>query len=496
MTLTALRRECPREEFVKRLRSRKVDAAAPVVFVARAAASASVGLAVLAMACPARADGAEAPQVGPAPEVESGVLKLSVARVLRRVEEAHPKLRARAAERVQAEIALRRARWDRVRGLAGARAGYAAGAERTGGPPAFSSTDHHAAAQAFADVRVPLFAGGAIEGAIEAAASRTEAARADERLAVEELKRTALLAYANLVASTSALAVAERASARAQALVQLAERRRDAGAGAEADVARGRLNLVRREEERVSAAGDVEIAEAVLRAALALGDSLRVAVDEPLDAVAQLQAPPGLERRWPEVQAARARVGAAESDVTVARAGYLPTIALFAGGQYGSGVFGGTPGGLSVAPAPGPGVDPTMPASGAAIGGAVLTWTAFDMFVTRDRVATAEQAVAASRAELADAQRVVFGNRNEASARRAQAEARVRVLASGASVAADAVRLARARYEAGTGIFTDAIEAELDSIALEARRVQASLDLALAHVDWLRAEGISLGASR
>jgi outer membrane protein TolC len=413
---------------------------------------------------------------------EAVVETLSIDDALARVEAAHPQVRERAAARLSAEVALRRARYDRVRVLGGARGGYAASAE-------VDAANHHLAGELFVDARLPVYAGGGVTSAIEQAAAHAKVAQADQQITTQELKRAALLAYANLAATELTRDVSARAKSRAVALVDLATRRRDAGVGAEADVARARLNLVRREESALMASYEVDAAQVLLRSALAADDDTRVALSTPLMAIASLRGRGA--RELPELTAARAVVTEANAARGVAHSGYFPTIELFASGSVGSGGFVGTSAGLGMAPAAGIGVDLTLPVRGAATGGVMLTLRAFDNFVTRDRVAVAEQSVAAASARLRDTERAARAKRSEAAVRYAEAAARLRVLSDGVALADDAARLARARYEAGTGIFTDTIEAELESLAVEVRRIDATLQLASARVNELRAEGVS-----
>jgi outer membrane protein TolC len=152
----------------------------------------------------------------------------------------------------------------------------------------------------------------------------------------------------------------------------------------------------------------------------------------------------------------------------------------------------GSPSGLGLWPTATPGQDRFGVIDGSASGGVVLTWTPFDMFVTRDRVASAELSVAAAQTDLDDLGRKLQGDRDQAVARESQARLRVELLSGGEETAAEAVRLARVRYETGNTILTELLDAELDGIAVESRGVQAALDLAVAHIDRLRAEGCPL----
>lgn len=412
--------------------------------------------------------------------------------VLHRVESLHPQLRARAAVRLRTEIGVRRAKWDRVQAASGVAAGHAVGGSGLAAtdpalrPPGSPWSDGFAG-QVFADLRLPLWAGGAISNGIEAAEARNDAAREDESFSREDLKRTALVAYASASAARASMLVARAAHERALALVKVAETRRDTGVGTEADVARSRLNALRRQEELTTLEGDVDVALATLRAALVLPEGAPIALRDSLDTLGTYEGTSS--GRYPEVLADTARVSAAEADARVARAGYLPRIDLFASGAYQTGLVGGTAGGLGLAPVVSPLSERFQGFQGEATAGVMLTWRGFDMFVVRDRVAQADATADIARATLAETQRAVGGRRAEARARETRARQRVAVLASGDTVANDSVRLARGRYDSGTAILTEVLDTELDRIAVQARQVDAAYELAVAHIERLRAEG-------
>ncbi|MBI5532449.1 MAG: TolC family protein [Deltaproteobacteria bacterium] len=418
---------------------------------------------------------------------------LAIRDVLHRVDALDPQLRLKAAEQMQSEVALRRARWDRVRGAIGVQGGHAIGVSGlapAGGESEAVRTADRFTGSAYADFRVPVFAGGAIAGAIDAAAARLEASRQDKELVRQELKRAALTAYAAVAAAQRQVEVARRGRDRAQALLELSTTRRDSGIGSPADVARSKLFLLRREEDLAARESDRDVAMAGLRASLLFPPGEAIEAIESLESVAHVRGQgPG---NYPELRAMQAQAGAAKADVTVARAGYLPTVELFANGQYGNGWMGASPAGLGAVPMAYPG-DPRIGTfQGAASTGVMLSWRAFDMYATRDRTEYAELAAEGARARLADAERNVRGARDQAAARESQAERRVRLLAGGEETAAEAVKLARIRYETGNTILTEVLDAEIEGIGIEGRKVQAALDLAIAHIDRLRAEGYGL----
>ena len=443
---------------------------------------------VLSMAAPTLAYSAE--QGAP-----DGAMRLSIADTKKRIADYSPELRARAAERLLAEVQLRRSRYDRLKVASGANAGhgiagYGLGATADSAKSPGSTFSDGFAAQLYADVRLPLYAGGALTGAIDAASARVEAAGADASLSVEELKRSALVAYAACLAAERNLEVSRTARERAMALVNLAETRNRTGVGSLADVARTRLTALSRDEELAAREGDVAVAYATFRALLVLDENAPVALTDSLDALADY----GTQAKsaYPEMRAANARVNAADRDADVARAGYIPNVELFAAGAYGTGAFTGTAGGTGLAPSAGPVSDRFGPFHGEVAAGAVVTWRGFDMFIVRDKIAAADRASDVARANRDETQRAVTGRRAESRAREERAKHRVDVLRTGDSTAKQAVDLARVRYETGNTILTEVLDAELERISVQARIVDAAYDLSVAHIERLRAEGLSL----
>jgi outer membrane protein TolC len=119
----------------------------------------------------------------------------------------------------------------------------------------------------------------------------------------------------------------------------------------------------------------------------------------------------------------------------------------------------------------------------------MFTWKAFDMFVTRDKIAQADASNVAAGARLQQAQREVRSQLEQALVRERHAKQRVELLRDGSRIAREAVLLAKVRYETGNAILTEVLDAELEGTSIESRAVQAAYELAIAHVDRIQAEG-------
>lgn len=400
--------------------------------------------------------------------------------IVERVQRMDPRVRVSAAERLSAHIAKRRAQWNRIEGAVRLHAGHQVTSSGWMATEDMNEqTNDQAFAGAVAEVRLPLYAGGRICAALDAADAKLRAARHDEAALRLELATAALVAYAQALAAQEQTRVSERALSRARDLLHMTQRKHSAGIDTEADVARAELNLVRYREDVAMQRGARLSALTALRSVLLLDPSSPLQLRGSLAALVPAAETGPISH--PEIDRARADLAQARAAHRVAKAGYLPSVELFAMGQYGNTLPGApdTPGHAGR----------FGPLSGSAAAGARAGWTVFDFFVTRDQVAAAEARVAARRAQH-DVTLVALRNRRNEAIRREQAAAsRLSVLDEGRRVAARALSLARAQYETGNATLTEVLDAELEAIRLETHRVQAGLQRALASIDRMYAEG-------
>jgi outer membrane protein TolC len=339
-------------------------------------------------------------------------------------------------------------------------------------------TSDHATVAAIVDLRLPLYAGGRISADLDAARANVRKAQHDEAALRLELGAAALVVYGEVLAAQERMRVSDQALSRAQQLLEMTRKRRSAGIDTEADVARAQLNLVRYEEEAAVQQGTLRTALATLRSVLLLEDRMPMQIVGSLSELATLRSAGGAH---PEVARAHAALDEARARSRSAKANYLPNVDVFATGQYGN-----TFPGDATAPMHAQRFGP-LSASGAV--GVQAGWILFDFFATRDHVESTEAQVALRRADRDVAVFLLESRRRQAIAREQGARERLRVLQDGQLSAARALELARARYETGHATLTDVLTADLEGIRLQSNQVQASLELALAHVDRLHAEG-------
>ncbi len=399
--------------------------------------------------------------------------------VVERVNHLDPRLRLTAARQLVAHVEERRARWNRIQGQGRLHAGHQLGT--TGWFPTSQMDRHtsdHATVAAVVDLRLPLYAGGRISADLDAARASVRKAQHDEASLRLELATAALVVYAEVLAAQERVRVSDRALSRARQLLQMTEKRRRAGIDTEADVARAQLNLVRYEEELAVQQSTLRTALATLRSVLLLEDRVPMLVVGSLSELATVHAMGGAH---PDVARAHAALDEARARSRSAGAAYLPNVDLFATGQYGNTFPGDT-----TAPMHAQRFGP-LSASGAV--GVQAGWTLFDFFATRDQVESTQAEVALRRADRDVAVFLLESRRKQAIAREHGARERLGVLRNGQHAASRALELARARYDTGHATLTDVLTADLEGIRLQSNQVQASLELALARIDRLHAEG-------
>jgi outer membrane protein len=177
--------------------------------------------------------------------------------------------------------------------------------------------------------------------------------------------------------------------------------------------------------------------------------------------------------RRPELEALRVAERLRGEDIDAARAGYKPSVQLFAGYGARSAQFSG---------------DLSRDISGWHAG-AQLTWDIFDGALTKGKVQQAHALHERARAELEDTSRQI-----ELEVRTAYStfiEAR-EVLASQRKVqeqAEESLRLANSRAEAGTGTQLDVLNAQTSLTEARTTQIQAVRDYLVARARMLRAMG-------
>lgn len=319
--------------------------------------------------------------------------------------------------------------------------------------------------------RATLFDFGSRRAGVEAARARLDSTEADAATTRAELRLAVRRAYFAVAAAVELREVAARNLARAEAGQRLAEARNRSGAVPLVDVLRSQAEVAAARLEVIAAESRVRTASGRLNASVGRPAETEVAVasggaGEVPAMDAALALPHALEHR-PELLAARHQVAAADAVLRGARAARAPHVRA-------DGAFGVRD------------VD-FVPESREWQAGVSVDVPLFDGGARRSRVARAAAEKARAEALMAALELRI---REEVWAALAEKERACAALAASESLlreSEEAMRVTRARYEAGGALVTDLLSTQAGLAAAEAGLAAARWDLRTAEAVFLRA---------
>ena len=318
-----------------------------------------------------------------------------------------------------------------------------------------------------------VFDGGRTRADVRAAALGADIARGAERQVRHDMALAATRAYGAVLRAAAEHAATELAVRAANEDVRLAEARRDAGTGTEADVLSIRVHLAAMHVRAIEAASAVRIARAELNRLTGAPLDREFAPVEP--AVPETQpgrAAPSIERairQRPDVAEAQLRLAIGRAMTASARAALLPQVAAQAGYEWTDGRRGS--------------------AASAWIAGVNIRMSLFAGGATLARLRESMHTVALAEAERRRIDGAVRVEVLTAVEHVSSAQARHAVARSAVAHARESQRIIRDRYEAGLAPASDAIRAATAALDAEAQRVGAIVDLIVAEAALRRAVG-------
>jgi outer membrane protein TolC len=347
----------------------------------------------------------------------------------------------------------------------------AADAQAQGGWPAstVSLATTRATARFIAAASIPLPITGTLTAAREEGAASARAARSDADASAALLRREVTAAWLELARSEALAAIAVDAAGRAGEVEHIAQARRDAGDGAEADVVAAQAARIRAAADAAAAADEIAAASAGLAGSLGWDPAIALTAAGGVPAIAPV--PPVEPLRagladHPEARAGRARIAAAEAAVRGAERARWPGIALDVEVDA---------------------HDATLPGTDARIG------VSFDLPLFGRLGARAAAARSATRARTAEARaidaalagRLELAHRRWLAATRRARSMRDDVL----PIEERSAALARVAFKEGARDLTTVLEAERALLAVKAEVVDAAVGAALAQADAEQAAG-------
>jgi outer membrane protein len=335
------------------------------------------------------------------------------------------------------------------------------------------------------DVRITqnIYQGGRTISAFRAARLEKEQAFFQYQTAVSDTLLATRVAYYDVLVAQQQIVVNEASVNLLNQELQDQQRRYDAGTVPRFNVLQAEVAVANARPPLINARNAYRIAKNNLSNLLGYNLPRDVWEDIPLQLTDKLDANPysvelpsaitqALQRRT-ELSALQRTVGLQRENIVNARAGYKPTLQAFAGYEWNSSQFS---------------TDLSEEFHGWLIGGQ-LSWNIFDGLLTHGKVIQAKAQLAHAKADLEDNSRQIeLEVRTDYSS---ILEAR-EVLESQQKVqeeAEEALRLARARADAGTGTRLDVLNAETQLTQARTTQVQALHDYDVARARLERAIG-------
>lgn len=322
------------------------------------------------------------------------------------------------------------------------------------------------------DVTYLLYDSGRRRAEVAAARAAATGAEAEADRAALEIAFAVHQTFFAVEAAEAAIRAAESRAARSDEHLRLATIRKEAGAVPSIDVVRARVEIANARAALARAQSNRAIAAGTLNTLLARP------VDAPVEIATQPEARalPALDQALqvavesrPELAAARHRAEASRRLVDVARSARGPRVALQGGYGWRD--------------------DDFLPEDEEWSVGVGVNFDIFTGFARRHRVARAALEQKRDEAAADDVELRVRKDVWAALQEAGQAVATLDASAAAVREAEEAVRLARARYEAGAGTINDLLDAESALLAAESQQIASTFDREAATSAVLRATG-------
>lgn len=327
------------------------------------------------------------------------------------------------------------------------------------------------------NVTQTLFAGGGIRSGIRSAKLTRDAAVLDLQSVINDALLQVRTAFYNVLLAREKIKVQESNLELLQSQLKTATDRYRAGTVSSFEQLRAEVAVANARVPLITARNDYRLAIESLRQALGFTTNTPESATKVPDFVGSLEFTPvnfdlasafeAAHANRPDLQRLAKLVSAREEDVTSRRSGYYPTLGVsggytFKNSPYAPPRFNNAIDGWSI--------------------GVQSNWAIFDGRATAGRVQQARSAVEQSKLALTEAQlaadvevRRAYSNWQEATE---LAEASKKVVEQ----ATEAVRLANARYSAGTSTQLDVLQAQVDLTTARTNQIQAfyTYDVAVA----------------
>ncbi|HWW00673.1 MAG TPA: TolC family protein [Candidatus Acidoferrum sp.] len=305
---------------------------------------------------------------------------------------------------------------------------------------------------------VPLYTGGKNKAGRAAAMANAEAAHQENEAVCNALGFEVSRAFYAVLKTRQFIRAAEAAVHSFETNLFIANQRLEGGTLLKTDVLDLEVRLAQAREDLVRARNANTLAERALRNLLGLEDGEFVVADS---APAVTAADSGDFSDRAELAAARQRERAAQQQVHAAKAGYLPRASAFGSLDYDYGWKFQNGGGSYTA-------------------GALVQWDIWDGRLTRAKLREANANLESAREEQRKLRLALDLETEQARLELKTANERLSVTGQSVAQASESATLTRARFEQGTAMATQLLDAETALVAARVRRAEAEADRQIA----------------
>ena len=329
-----------------------------------------------------------------------------------------------------------------------------------------------------------LFAGGGIRSAIKSVDLAREAAILDLQAVINDALLQVRTDYYQVLLTRDRITVQEENLRLLEQQLKTATDRFEAGTVSGFERLRAEVAVANARTPLITARNDYRLAIEALRQSLGLSPRRPDALDQAPEVVGNLtyeetefdlqSATESARANRPDVQRIAKLAEASEQGIITARSGYFPSLALVAGWQLSN--------------------RRTNPFDGARDGafvGLQSNWDIFDGRATAGRVAQARSIVEQARLSLTEFQLAADIQVRQAYSSWQEAVELVGASSRVVEQAEEAVRLANARYSAGTGTQLDVLQAQVELTTARSNQVQAYYNYNVAVAALRRAMGLT-----
>ena len=321
-------------------------------------------------------------------------------------------------------------------------------------PPNFNDLPDSDDANVHGMVTVPLYAGGRNSAGREAAKADSAAAKQDSVAVRNELGFEVSRAFYTVLKTRAFIRAAEASVQSYETNLAIAQRRLAAGTLLKSDVLDVEVRLAQSQENLVRARNANLLAIRALRNLLGIetGD-FTVADSAPVMHAPEME---DISHR-PELAAAQHRERAAQAQLRGAKSGYLPRINAFGSLDYDYGWVTGGDGKSYTA-------------------GVMAQWDLWDGFSTRAQARKAQAGLETAREQDRKLRLAIDLEYRQAQSNLETADERLAVTGKSVELAAESAQLTRNRFEQGSALSTQLIDAETALVAARVSRAEAEAD--------------------